>query len=301
MSIVTAVSAARPAQRVPEYIDTSAFAFARGDWGRSSYATLLDSASRPSRLAASGMAATETPLAHRDDGEAKRRLAMMEEVAARLFKLAETNRRDLAARALEALRQKLTLLKMQAMAAILRGDRGAALALADDLEALARAITAAERDCATAESGAADVIDAVPILGPQTPHEDETPPLADEAVVDMSLQSTPSTLDNPSGDAEAVARAAAAVHGISEGRGLHELSTKLVKRSSPLLPLFDTSDGPNAVANEAAGLIRALRRAAYRARRQHGTVDAGARMDASAIAASMGRAGLLSVAEVSVA
>ena len=301
MSIVTAVSAARPVQHVPEYVDPSAFAFARGDWGRASYATLLDSASRPSRLAASGMAATETPLAHRDDGEAKRRLAVMEEVAARLAKLAESDRRDLAVRALEALRQKLVVLKMQAMAAILRGDRGAALALADELEDLARAMTAAERDFAAAGSGGVDVIESVPILGPQTPHKDDVPPLAGEAALGMSLQSASTTLDNPSGDAEAVARAAASVRSIGEEHNLRELSTTLVKRSSALLPLFGTSDGPGAVASEAASLIRSLRRAGHRPKRRHGEIDASARMDASAIAASLGRAGLLSVAEVSVA
>lgn len=300
MSIVTAVSAARPAQHVPEYVDPSAFAFARGEWGRASYATLLESHSRPSRLAASGMAATESPLTHHDDGEVKRRLAVMEEVAARLAKLAESNRRDLAARALEALRQKLMLLKMQATAAILRGDRGAALALADELEDLARAITAAERDCATAGSAGVGVIDFVPILGPQTPHKDDAPPLAGEAAVEMSFQSAPSTLDNPSGDAEAVARAAASVRGTGEAHSLRELSTTLVKRSSALLPLFDTSDGPDAVANDAASLIRSLRRAGHRAKRRHGEIDATARMDASAIAASLGKAGLLTMMEVSV-
>jgi hypothetical protein len=299
MSIVTAVSAARPAQHVPEYVDPSAFAYARGDWGRASYATLLESASRPSRLAASGMAATETPLTTRNDHEAKRRLQVMEEVAARLAKLAESNRGDLAARALEALRQKLTLLKMQAMAAIMRSDRSAALALADDLEDLARAINAAERDCAAA--GGVDVVDAVPILGPQTPHKDDAPPIAGESALELSLQSRPPMLDNASGDAEQVARAAAAVRGVVERSDLRELSARLVKHSSPLLPLFDTSSGPDAVANEAASLIRSLRRAGHRVERPHGTVDVGARMDASAIAASLGGAGLLNLAAVSVA
>lgn len=301
MSIVTAVSAARPVQHVPDYSDPSAFALARGDWGRASYATLSESASRPSRLAASGMAATETPLTHRDDGEAKRRLQVMEEVAVRMAKLAVSNRRQLAARALAALRQKLALLKMQAMAAILRGDRGAALALADELEDLARAISAAERDCATAGRSGADVVASVPIVAPQASHKDESPPLAGEAAAEMSLRSAPMALDDPSSDAEEVARAAAAVRGIAGERNLRGLGATLVKRSSRLLPLFDTSDGPDAVAGEAASLIRSLRRAGHRGERRHAAADVGARMEASAIAASLGPSGLLSVAEVSIA
>ncbi|MBY9061452.1 hypothetical protein K7957_00710 [Sphingomonas yunnanensis] len=247
------------------------------------------------------MAATETPLAARDDGAAKRRLQVMEEVAARLAKLAESNRKDLAVRALEALRQKLTLLKMQALAAILRGDRPVALALADELEELARAIIAAERDCATAGGGGADIADAVPILGPQTPAKKGLPPIAGEAELEMATVAPPVTLEDSLTEAAELAHAAASVRGAPDRYDLRELSAVLSKRSSPLLPLFDTSDGPDAVATDAANLIRSLRRAAYRARRRPGEIDARARMDASAIAASLGSVGLFGMVEASIA
>lgn len=301
MSIVTAVSAARPVQHVPEYVDPSAFAFARGDWGRSSYATLLESQSRPSRLAASGMAATESPLTSRDDGAAKRRIQVMEEVAARLSRIAESSRGELAARALATLRQKLSLLKLQALAAITRGDRRAALILAEELEDVARAIIAAERDASALSSGA-DAGGAVPILGPQTPSRKDTPPVAGEAALEVAAPAKPAVFDGVTAVAEDISRAAAGPRGASDGADLRELRTALAKRSSPLLPLFDTSDGPDAVANEAANLIRSLRRAVSRPTRRKGqAADVGARIDASAIAASLGTAGLLSMAQASLA
>ncbi|MBW6525298.1 hypothetical protein KZ813_00425 [Sphingomonas sp. RHCKR7] len=290
MSIVTAVSAARPVQHVPEYVDPSVFAFARGDWGRSSYATLLESSARPSRLAASGMAATETPLTARDDGEAKRRLQVMEEVAARLAKLAESNRGDLAVRALAALRQKLSLSKTRALAAILRGDRRAALGMAEELEQIARAITAAEREYTTVVDGV-DALGAAPILGPQTPKRKDEPPIAGEAALEVTMPIRSVTFEGDSAEAAAVSRAAAAVAGASDAADLRELTAALTRHSSPLLPLFDTSDGPGAVANEAAQLIRSLRRAASRPIKRRGEAAAvGAGMDASAIAASLGTA-----------
>jgi hypothetical protein len=301
MSIVTAVSAARPVQHVPEYIDPSAFTFARGDWGRSSYATLLESSARPSRLAASGMAATETPLTARDDGEAKRRLQAMEEVAARLTKLAESNRRELAVRALAALRQKLSLLKMQATAAILRGDRRAALVLAEELGEIARAIIAAEREYATVVGVGGTVVE-VPILGPQTPSKKDSPPVAGESALAVAAPPRPAMIEGVSDEAADVSRAAGNLRAPAGDIDLRELKAVLTRRSSPLLPLFDTSDGPEAVAKEAAHLIRVLRRAAARPTRRPGeTADVGARMDASAIAASLGTAGLSTVAQTSVA
>lgn len=301
MSIVTAVSAARPAQHVPEYVDSVAFAFARGEWGQASYATLLDSHSRPSRLAASGMASTESPLTSHDDGAAKRRIQVMEEVAARLARLAGSHRGELAARALATLRQKLALLKMQALAAITRGDRRAALILAEELEDVARAIIAAERDYATL-SISAEAAGPVPILGPQTPSQKDSPPVAGEAALEATAPARPAVFDGLTSVAEEISRAATGPRDAKDTADLRELKTALTKRSSPLLPLFDTSDGPHAVANEAANLIRSLRRAASRPARRKGQVaGVGARIDASAIAASLGTAGLLSMAQASFA
>ncbi|MGK6323502.1 hypothetical protein ACMGDM_10480 [Sphingomonas sp. DT-51] len=249
------------------------------------------------------MAPTETPLTAHDDRAEKRRLEVMQDVAVRLARLAESKRSDLAVRALEALRQKLRLLKMQALAAIMRGDRSVALTLADEVAELARAIVASEREAQAAGQqtfGADDTL--VPILGPQTKSADSTPPIAGETVAEMTARRRP---DGASGDddgnAADLVRAALGLRDAPAISDTHDLVASLTKRSSPLLPLFDTSDGPDAVASEAASLIRSLRRAANRPARPHGTIDPAARADASVIAASLGNVGVAAMAMVSVA
>lgn len=321
MNMVTAVGAARPAQHIPEYYDAAALQLARTDWGRASYATEVESSTRPSLLAAGGMAATETPLAGRDDGDARRRLLIMEDVAAKLNKLAETSRSDLAARSLEALRQKLRLLKMQALGAIMRNDRRAAQILAEELADLARAIVAAERDYANAGGlpGAPTSL-SLPTLR-ATPRGEVEPPVMGEAAADIAAANRRHSPEGGAGGeisavltaiagmkaatgepvppttqpAAAVAATAAPLPTRDAAGDTTREAAVTVRRGSTLLPLFDTSDGVDGLADEAASLIRALRRAATRPGKGRST-SVGAQVDAAAIAGSLGIAGLFGMA-----